>query len=328
MKNRFYLLTFATFIFALNACSTATSSTNLTNANSSGGNSIVVVGSNQNANAAEVAPPKTASLPAEVPTFETAADALDLGKKYFDNNDDEKAVNAYEQAVKLEPNSAEAHYRLGLAREIVEKTKGIEAPTEPQAKGGKRKVKVSLKSNGKDRPKTNLKPSEKAFYDAIKICEKNVAKNKKDADSFYYLGSSYNRVNEDEKAQKALSQAVKLQPDNSEFQYELGTVQIKLAKYADAVKALKKSLELDPENYRTQAALDKAQAGDDRVSKAKAALQAKNGGNGRDRNDDDDSPAPTVSRPRKAKKAKSSDDDDVAPPAPSSKKAASSSSPK
>ena len=49
-------------------------------------------------------------------------------------------------------------------------------------------------------------------------------------------------------AAKALKQAVKLKPDDSEYQTELGAILIKLAQYHEAIPPLKKALDLDPDN--------------------------------------------------------------------------------
>ena len=46
---------------------------------------------------------------------------LDQGKELYHNDDDEKAVEAFQQALKLDPDLAEAHFRLGLAFDAVGK---------------------------------------------------------------------------------------------------------------------------------------------------------------------------------------------------------------
>lgn len=196
---------------------------------------------NQNANT-EAAKTENA-LPAEVPTYDNAQSALEGGRKYFDADADDKALNAFEQAVKLDPNFAEAHFRLGFSYKLAE---------------------------GKE------KETEKSFKEAIKLYEKQIRKDPKNADAHFYLGRALAEIYEDQKAQKSLAQAVKLNDKDSEFRYELGVVYSKLAQYDEAVRELKKSIELDPENAgRAERELERAEAGKNRVDDAKAKAKAK-----------------------------------------------------
>lgn len=253
MKKVFIAL--AVFIFAAGSfgCATnANTSANTANLNSSD--------SNANSTIAAVETPNANSkfeLAQDVPAFTNASDALEAGKKYFENNLDEQAVNAFEQAIKLDPNLGEAHFHLGVVYELKEKNEVNPTP-EPTVSGKAAKNK-----------KPAEKPSEKEFRAAIKAYESFLKKNPKDAAAHYYLGLSYEKIFEDEKAQKALQEAVELQPEDSQYQYEYGQVLIKLAQYDQAVRALKKSLELDPENTRAEEALDRAEAGKKRVDAAK-----------------------------------------------------------
>lgn len=237
-----------------------------TNANTS------ATGSNANATNSNAAPapiaeqPKVDSppLPAEVPVFTDAREALELGKRYFENNQDDKAINAFEQAVKLDPDSGEAHFHLGVAYQLNESNQTEEETPAPSP---------SKSSKSKKAPaKLPEKPSEKEFRAAIKAYEAYLKKNPKDATANYYLGLSYQKIFEDEKARKVLQEAVKLAPEDADYQYELGVVLIKLAQYDEAVSALKKSLQIDPDNSRAESSLEKAQAGKKRIDAAKKEL--------------------------------------------------------
>lgn len=220
-------------------------------------NTVIAEAENSNAN---VAPP--ASEP--VPIFTDAGTALAEGNKYFDTSQTDKAVEAYKQAVKLNPDLAEAHFRLGVAYSLLDReeeaTRLPGEETEPAPKKGKKK----------EPEKTN---AEKAFENAIKIYKKIVKDNPEDDVAFYYLGRSYNKIDEDLEAAKALRQAVKLNPDNSEYQIELGEILIKLAEYDEAVRALKKALELDENNLQAEDLLEKAEAGRKRIEFGKKQIQ-------------------------------------------------------
>lgn len=260
MKKVFIAGLLSVFAAASFGCSTnADSSANKSNVSSVNTNAEAAAANISNANSQ---PP----LPAEVPVFTDAKEALEIGKKYFENNQDEKAINAFEQAIKLDPNLGEAHFHLGVAYQLNEKAGDEEAPAPSPAKSSKSK---------KAAAKPPEKPSEKEFRAAIKAYEAYLKKNPKDAAAQYYLGLSYQKVFEDDDARKALQEAVKLEPEDSDYQYELGMVLIKLAKYDEAVAALKKSLQIDPDNSRAEEALEKAQSGKKRIDAAKAELKSK-----------------------------------------------------
>lgn len=238
-------------------CATnANSSADTTSSNSTNSNANVVI-----ANVADSSNINAQPVSKEVPVFTDAKEAVEAGKKYFENNLDEQAFNAFEQAVKLDPNLGEAHFHLGVAYELKAENEVNPTP-EPTAVGKSTKNK-----------KPAEKPSEKEFKAAIKAYESYLKKNPKDAAANYYLGLSYEKIFEDEKARKALQDAVKIEPEDSQYQYELGQVLIKLAQYDEAVAALKKSLQLDPENTRAEDALEKATAGKKRVDVAKEAAK-------------------------------------------------------
>ena len=59
--------------------------------------------------------------------------------------------------------------------------------------------------------------------------------------------------------------AVKLKPEDGDYQTELGEIYINLAQYDEAVRALKKALEIDENNLIAEDLLEQAQAGKKRV---------------------------------------------------------------
>src|SRR5688572_26355748 len=52
---------------------------------------------------------------------------LDQGKEYYRDDQDEKAAEAFQQALKLDPNLAEGYFRLGLTFEALGKDQEAEA---------------------------------------------------------------------------------------------------------------------------------------------------------------------------------------------------------
>ncbi len=210
------------------------------------GDANVVSGQNTDANSVQV------PVGAE---FGSAADALVEGNRLFDNGETEKAIDVLLQAVKLDPDLAEAHFKLGIAYALIEAkddsvTEQVETPT-PDTKN--------------KRPKEIKTNSEKAFANAVAAYKKILAVNKDDDAAHFNLGLAYNKLNEDEDAAKSIREASRLKPDDTQYQTELGSILIKLAKYHEAVGALRKAIELDATNVKAEELLEKAEAGRKRI---------------------------------------------------------------
>jgi cytochrome c-type biogenesis protein CcmH/NrfG len=160
---------------------------------------------------------------------------VDQAKELYKNDEDEKAAQVLEQAVKLDPNNAEGHLRLGMSYAALER--------KPEA--------------------------EEEYKKAIELFKKKIQDDPKDGTSFFYLGEAYNFLHRDEDAARAYREATRLKPDDEEAWYQLGMVQIKLAQYSDAVNAFQKALELDANDYRATEALDDAKEGAQRIREGK-----------------------------------------------------------
>ncbi len=206
---------------------------------------------------------------AEIPyDFVTATDALAEGNRLFDAGETTKAIDVLLEAVKLDPDLAEAYFKLGIAYALVEaQDNSVDQSVETPTPGPKSKNPAEKKKN-----------SEKAFESAVAGYKKILSKNKEDDVAHFYLGLTYNKLNEDENAANSLREAVKLKPDNTEYQTGLGSILIKLAKYQDAVSALKKAIELDPTNIDAEDLLEKAEAGRKRVEFAPPKKEEKKPG--------------------------------------------------
>jgi tetratricopeptide (TPR) repeat protein len=185
-------------------------------------------GSDSNANAGGSAQQQQGA-----PVSGDAREAFDRGMSAYRDDRDEEAVEAFKRAIELDPDFAEAHYRLGLAYNATKKSD----------------------------------EAEKAFRDAVKAYEKLTKRDEKNSDAFYLLGICYEKLGEYDDAVKALKEAVKSSPaENDDKYYELANAHYQLAQYDEAVRALNKALEVNPDNYPAQDLLEKSKAGAERIA--------------------------------------------------------------
>src|SRR5712692_75459 len=162
---------------------------------------------------------------------------VDKGKVLSDpdHNQDEQAVQAFQEAIRLQPDLAEAHLRLGMAYAALDK--------KPEA--------------------------ETSYKKAIELYKKAIQADAKDADAFFNLGQAHSFLHQDEEAARAYRQATRLRPDDEEAFYQLGRAETKLAHYPEATAAFQKALELDPNDYRASDAIENAKEGTQRIREGK-----------------------------------------------------------
>jgi tetratricopeptide (TPR) repeat protein len=190
----------------------------------------------------------------EVAEYTDAATALAEGTKFLDDDEVEKAISALNQAVRLDPDLAEAYFKLGVAYALVETRDSLNLEATPERDDTNAKTPREKKLN-----------SEIAFEKAIEAYKKYLETHPDDHQAHFNLGLAYNKLNEDENAAKALKKAAELNPEDSLYQTELGAILIKLAQYREAIAPLKKALELDPENVEAEELLSDAEAGRKRI---------------------------------------------------------------
>lgn len=170
-----------------------------------------------------------------IPTSEgdrsRAQSLIESGRELYRTDQDEKAVAAFEEATRLDPDLAEGFFRLGLAYDAI----------------------------GKENE------AEEAYKKSIEKYKKSFQTNDKDAEGHYNAGQAYAGLHLYSEAIREYRQATRLKPDDSDIYYDLGVALSKLANYDEAVAAFSKSLEIDPQNYRAEDALEEAREGAKRI---------------------------------------------------------------
>ena len=160
---------------------------------------------------------------------------LDKGKELYRDDQDTDAVAAFEQAVKIDPDLAEAYFRLGLGYEALQKREQAESQ----------------------------------YKKAVEAYKKYLDSNPDDAEAHYNLGQTYANLDQFSEAIREYRQATKLKADDPDIYFDLGIAHTKLAQYEPAAAAFSKALEIDPDYYRAQDALDEAREGIKRIKAGK-----------------------------------------------------------
>jgi len=164
-----------------------------------------------------------------------ARELLAKGKQQYRDDQDEDAVQTFQEALKLDPEFAEAYFRLGLSFEAV----GKPDKAEPE------------------------------YKKAVETYKKYLARYDDDPEAHYNLGQTYARLGQYSDAIREYREATKLKQDDADVYYDLGVAHTKLAQYDAAATAFSKSLEIDPDNYRAQDGLADAQEGVKRIKAGK-----------------------------------------------------------
>src|SRR5712692_5756280 len=164
-----------------------------------------------------------------------AKSLVDKGKELYKNDQDEQAAQTFQEAIRLQPDLAEAHLSLGMAYGALDK-------------------------------KTE---AEQSYKKAVELYKKVIQADAKDADAFFNLGQTHSLLHQDENAARAFRQATRLRPDDEEAFYQLGRAETKLAHYPEATAAFQKALELDPNDYRASDAIENAKEGTQRIREGK-----------------------------------------------------------
>jgi len=162
---------------------------------------------------------------------------LEQGKAFYRKDSDDKALEAFKQALSLDPELAEAHFRMGLAYDAL----------------------------------GNPQEAEQSYKKAVESYKKYFTNegNEKDAEAHYNLAQTYAGLHLYNEAVREYRQATRLKQDDADIYYDLGLALTRLAQYDQAVAAFEKSLEIDPDNFRAEDGLNEAQEGVKRIRAGK-----------------------------------------------------------
>ena len=181
----------------------------------------------------------------------TAQDFLEAGKSALDARDYERAVEELKQAIQLNDNLTEAHFRLGNAYLQMQRHTNAEAAyrdallIEPNDADVHANLGVALYSQNR------FAEAEGSFRTGLQLSPS-------DAELHYLLGATLLQLSQHESGQlesakQELDQAIELKPDMPEAWYGLGVYYKETGQTEQAIQAFEHFLELpDPQDIQAR----------------------------------------------------------------------------
>lgn len=159
------------------------------------------------------------------------------GNKYLGKGLYPEAIKAYKQAVNLNPNLTEAHYKLGLLysqeNRWEEATYSFQRVIQLRPKFAKVYSDLGM-----------VYYKQGKFKEAVGLFQQAVTLNNNDPAVFYNLGVTYVKIGDSKEAVKAFQQAVNLNSDDVDSYYALALLYNQAKNYKEAVETLKKVTKL------------------------------------------------------------------------------------
>jgi tetratricopeptide (TPR) repeat protein len=172
----------------------------------------------------------------------TAKTFFDIGVEEAGKMEYSEAVDAFQHAIKLKPDYAEAYHKLGDAYYSLHRYEEAYDSYKKAVKANPKYVDAYISLGSLASMLGNDDEAVRALESAVRLKPKN-------ADAQFTLGNLYSEAGKYEKAAEAYKRAVKVKPKFAEARYNLGIVYIKLSKQmlSEARKQYNRLRELDKE---------------------------------------------------------------------------------
>ena len=162
-----------------------------------------------------------------------------LGSAYHHKKEYDKAIEAYEKAVSINPKKDEAYYNMGNAYDDKkEYDKAIEAYVKA--------VSINPKKDGAYNNMGNAYSHKKEYDKAIEAYVKAVSINPKNDEAYYNMGNAYSHKKEYDKAIEAYVKAVSINPKKDGAYYGMGIAYRHKKEYDKAIEAYEKAVSINP----------------------------------------------------------------------------------
>lgn len=178
---------------------------------------------------------------------------INLAFIYQNEGEDNKALQAYQQVLSVEPNLPELHaFRAIIYRKHGENDKAIE------------ELDQEIKNNpNDDRPHINLGnlyQSLQRYRQAFVEYQVALQLNPQNAFTYYELGMLYIETQQFDDAIGAFHKSLQIQPQQAEVYNNLGAVYYETGRYQDAMREFANALQVDPRFKRAYVNLQRAEA--------------------------------------------------------------------
>ncbi len=171
-----------------------------------------------------------------------AADSYFYRGNDFQNRDEhEKAIEAYNEAIRIKPDHAKAYSNKGIALDCLgQHEKAIEAHDEA----------IRIKPDHADaynNKGVTLGKLER-YKKAIEVLDQAIAINPDDAKAYYNKGITLGRLKQYEEAIEAYDQAIRINPDYTTAYSNKGVVLGNLGQYEKAIEAYDQAIQIKPDD--------------------------------------------------------------------------------
>src|SRR5580704_7208077 len=176
---------------------------------------------------------------------------LAKGKDYFAQEKYSEAAIEFGKAIQVDPNFGQAHYELGLTR--LKLQQDYRAAQELTLA-----IQKLEQDSDKDRARldlANLFISHRDYQQANELLEATNNRQKSNPDFQRVSANYYAGVNRLPEALRAMQEAIRLDPKQSDFYGDLASLQVAAGDFGPAEESFNRALALDPKNVNVRLAL-------------------------------------------------------------------------
>ena len=165
-----------------------------------------------------------------------------LGLAYAENGQGEKGLATLRNLVTAEPNSAEAHFNLGL----LSMRKGQPTDLEAAATEFREALRLDDSMNGARIALGRVLNSLRKYSEAVPILVEYTRREPKDAQGFYALGTAYQGLNKSDVAIEALRRASVLNLKDAAIHFDLGMLLASTGQTDAGIRELEAAERINP----------------------------------------------------------------------------------
>ena len=165
---------------------------------------------------------------------------FNLGNAYYDSGKYKEAIKSFKQALRINPDDAEAHFNLGVAygglgkyKEAIESYKQA-IRIDPDCRDAHYNLGVAYYESGR-------------HQEAIESYKHTIRIDPDCKSAHYNLGLTYGKLGKREEAIEACKQAIRINPDDAKALSFLGTCYVFLDKHKEAIDAYEQAIRIDPD---------------------------------------------------------------------------------